>query len=122
MGFITDLFKEKVDWNEDELMALFGYLSAMGAADGVVDKNESAAIAAAVTGLPSKTNWNLETFERIMKRSLEIKPEKHIDVLKSMHRKKKDIALGALGVVAAVDGEFDDDELAFWNGMRIALQ
>ena len=122
MGFIGDLFKEKVDWNESEIIALFGSLSAMGAMDGVTDENEIAVIAEAVTGMPSQITWNKETMDRLMKKSLEIKAEQHIAVLQSMHNKKKRIALGALAAVALADGEMDDIELTFWNGMRSALQ
>ena len=40
MGFFGDLFKEKVNWSEKELKALFVSMHSMALMDGNIDENE----------------------------------------------------------------------------------
>ena len=53
MGFFGDLFKEKVNWSEEELMALFASMMSMSAIDGEIHKDEAELTALAIAGLPS---------------------------------------------------------------------
>ena len=122
MGFIGDLFKEKVNWSEQELMALFASMMSMSAVDGNIDEDETKVITLAIAGLPSNANFTAEQLINIGKNALKISPQRHVEVLRSMHKDKKNIALGALVTVGMADGDFDRDEQFMFEKFRQALQ
>ena len=55
-------------------------------------------------------------WKEFMEDAINIDAADHFNVLKKMHTNKKKILVGSLGVLAAVDGNMDDDELAFLIG------
>lgn len=118
MGFIGDLFKEKVNWSEEELKALYVSMSSMAAIDGNVDENEIELISGAIENLPGSKSFNWQNFATS---ATEIKAEVHLATLKSMHKKKKIVVLALLGALSLVDGELDDEELQLWNSMKSVL-
>ena len=118
MEFFGNLFKEKVNWSEEELKALFMYMSAMAAIDGNIDENEIKLIDAVIENLPGSKSVNWQNF---MTSAKEINADVHLATLKAMHKKKKKLVLGALATLAIVDGELDDKELKLLNGMKSVL-
>ena len=118
MGFIGDLFKEKVNWSEEELKALYMSMSSMAAIDGNVDENEIELISGAIANLPGSKSFNWQNFATS---ALEIKAEVHLATLKAMHKEKKKAVLAILIALSLVDGELDDKELQLLNGMKYVL-
>jgi len=118
MGFFGDLFKEKVNWSEKELKALYMCMSSMAAVDGNADENEIELVGAVIGNLPGSKSFNWLDFATS---ATEIKVEVHLATLKAMHNKKKKIVLGVLITLALVDGELDDKELQLWNSMKSVL-
>jgi uncharacterized membrane protein YebE (DUF533 family) len=118
MGFFGDLFKEKVNWSEKELKALFVSMHSMALMDGNIDENEIKLISAAVENLPGSKPFNWQTFSTS---ALEVKVEVHVGTLKAMHKKKKVLLLALLGKLAIADGKIDDKELLMFDYMKSVL-
>lgn len=108
-----DLFKEKTTWNLAELKAIHALMTSQAAVDGEVDKNEIELMGQVIVSLPGEKPSDWEGF---MDSAINIDAEEHFKVLKKMHTNKKKILVGSLGVLAAIDGNMDDDELNFLIG------
>ena len=105
-----------------ELKALYFCLTAMGLADGNLDEDEKQVIFNAMVNLPGAQDSRTQSeWEVFFNDANTTSPSQHLNILKSMHAKKKNTALGALGVLALADGEMDDTELQMWGGIKAAL-
>lgn len=122
MGLFGDLFKEKVNWSEEELMALFACMYVMSAIDGEVHEDESEFAALEIAGLPSKVDYSPGQLLKIGENAFKIPYEGHVKVLRSMHKNKKDIAIAAMKSVGMADGDFDSDEKLLLEKFRKALK
>lgn len=118
MGFIGDLFKEKVKWSEEELKAMYMSMNSMAAIDGNVDENEKELISIAIANLPGSKSFNWENFATS---AFEIKAEVHLATLAAMHKQKKEAVLAILTALSLVDGELDHNELQLLNSMKSVL-
>ena len=102
-----DLFKEKVDWSEDELKALWVALGAMAHVDGNCDEKEQTMIMNAMAHLPG---YKITNFDNFVSSANTYSPAKVREVLKDMHKDKRKMVVGMLYAIGASDGNFDDKE------------
>ena len=97
MGFFNDLFKDNTNWSESELKALYFCLTAMGLADGNLDEDEKQVIFNAMVNLPGAQDSRTQSeWEVFFNDANTTSPSQHLNILKSMHAKKKNTALGVL--------------------------
>jgi len=107
MTFISDLFKEKVNWNERELSALLSVLTYQAAIDGNIDDSEADLIKHAMANLPGKKPSDWEAF---MKMTSTKGAKEQFEILQNMHKDKRALVVASLVLVSAADGHIDEDE------------
>tara|TARA_B110000211_G_C13762265_1_gene413720 strand:+ start:53 stop:421 length:369 start_codon:yes stop_codon:yes gene_type:complete len=114
MGLFGNLFKEKVNWNENELKALLAVLLAQAGIDGNLDDDEKNFIGVCMDNIPGfkSDNWTEFTVS-----STKISPEIHFETLRNMHSDKKKVLLATVALIAGVDGDFDDKEAEFFANL-----
>ena len=118
MGLFGDLFKEKIDWSEDELKALWIALSAMAQADGNIDENEEQMITNAMSILPG---YKITNFDDFINSTNTYKPNRVNTILRNMHKDKRKMVVGLLYTLADSDGDFHENEQKFFNVLTMRL-
>ncbi len=98
-------------FNELEMSAMAKLAIAMANADGVVRKEEMAAIVLEL----AKFNVNSEAAERILTTADALDAAQAIGVIASMRDEQKKYVTGFLAAVMAADGEIAKSELALWS-------
>ena len=107
MGILSDLFKSSKNWTVVELQSVMTLMASMGWADGEFDDQEQEIAVTIINGLPGAS---VRDWEHFMSETAKMSREMCFDILKNMHTKKRRLALGFVGLIAASDGEIDDDE------------
>ena len=118
MGIFGDLFKEKVDWSENELKALWVALGAMAQADGNVDETEQQMIINAMSNLPG---YKITNFDDFVNSANGYNPKQVTNILKDMHKEKRKMVVAMLYALGASDGNFDDTEKQFFAALSMGL-
>ena len=118
MGLFGDLFKEKIDWSEDELKAVWVALCAMAMTDGNFDDNEDQMITNAMSNLPG---YKITNFDDFITSANTYKPERVNMILRNMHKEKRKLVVGMLYSLAGSDGDFHDNEQKFFLALATGL-
>ena len=107
MENLSDLFKEKIKWTENELSALLYILTYQAKIDGNIDEEEIKLIWNVIDALPGEkpANWDVFT-----KKTEKESSEEHLNTLKSMHSKKRKLVIATLYNLADADGNVDEKE------------
>ena len=119
MGLFGNLFKEKVDWSENELKALLSVLAYTANIDGKVDQEEKdlmSVISAKTPGF-KPTDWG-----KFAEEVHAIPAETHLEVLKNMHKDKRSYLVGTVALMGSIDGDLDDDELTFFSNLQNMME
>ena len=119
MGLFGDLFKEKIDWSENELKALLSVLAYTANIDGKVDQEEKDLMSVISTNTPGfkPTDW-----EKFAEEVHAIPAETHLEVLKNMHKDKRKYLVGTVALMGSVDGNLDNDEQTFFSNLQNMME
>ena len=120
MGF-SDLFKS-TKWSNKEINSLYYCLMGIGGVDGKLEKKEEDTVREVISHLTGLKNRSEKYWYDLWKEVNKDSAADHINVLKSMHKKKRTFALGSLGLVARADGKLDPNELVLYESMENALK
>ncbi|MEE2699795.1 MAG: TerB family tellurite resistance protein [Bacteroidota bacterium] len=115
---LSDLFKEKHNWNLDELKAINALMSAQAQIDGNMDQNEIDLMFNVVSRLPGEKPSDWKEF---CQSSMSTRPEDHFKVLKNMHTHKRKVLIASLALLAEADDNVDEDEIKFLGATGLLL-
>jgi uncharacterized tellurite resistance protein B-like protein len=119
MGIFGDLFKEKIDWSENEMKALLSVLAYTANIDGKVDQEEKDLMSVISFNTPGfkPTDW-----QKFAEEVHAIPAETHLEVLKNMHKDKRKYLVGTVALMGSVDGNLDNDEQTFFSNLQNMME
>lgn len=116
---ISDLFKDSVNWSEQELVALCKIMTIQNLVDGELSKDEAQVVAVILTEIPKTSG--LTSIESVVKKAIDMDPHLALQILQKMHSKKKEVTIAFLAVLGASDGDLDTNEQAYVAAIGKAL-
>lgn len=108
---ISDLFKDSVNWSEQELVALCKIMSIQSLVDGELSVEEAQVLGVILAEIPKKSG--LTNVESVLKRAADMNADLALSVLQQMHSKKKKAVIAFLALLGVADGDLDINEQRF---------
>ncbi len=99
-----------MQFNGEQLSAIYKLAHLMVMADGVVDERELACISAELISF----GVTPEQLKPLTAAALTMLPSKAIEIVSNFDAESKKYVASYLGTIMAIDGDIDDREMALW--------